>query len=335
MSSKFKTLLDAQADNFDDLKFYFHHLLSGDCGDDEIIESLNEMSEYGINQKILEPLTSTLKDKSSPLEIGTNDYIDTCGTGGSGLNIFNCSTLSALVVATAGGKVLKHGNKSVTSKSGSADFLERAGINLDHSIELAKEAFEIFNFAFLFAPSFHSSLKYVANARKQINKRTAFNVAGPLAHPGNPKFQIIGTSDKKLNEDIINILKKRKLERAMVVTAEDGVDEISICSKTYVHELKNDEIIQFVLDPEEFDMQLANLNDIQVNTIEEAYVYGLDILNGKRGSGFNMVALNAGAALYTLGINNNLSDGINNAINVLHSGKALLLLNKYAKFTNQ
>ena len=115
MSSKFKTLLDTQTDNFDELKFYFHHLLSGDCVDDEIIESLIEMSEYGINQKILEPLTSTLRDKSSPLEIDTNDYIDTCGTGGSGLNIFNCSTLSALVVATAGGKVLKHGNKSVTS----------------------------------------------------------------------------------------------------------------------------------------------------------------------------------------------------------------------------
>ena len=121
----------------------------------------------------------------------------------------------------------------------------------------------------------------------------------------------------------------------MVVTAEDGVDEISICSKTYVHELKNEEINQFVIDPEEFNMQLANLSDIQVNTIEEAYVFGLDILNGKRGSGFNMVALNAGAALYTLGINNNLSDGINNAIKVLHSGKALLLLNKYVKFTNQ
>ena len=335
MSNKFKTLLNAEEDNFNELKFYFHHLLSGDCSDDEVIESLNEMSEYGINQKILEPLTSTLRDKSSPLEIRADDHIDTCGTGGSGLNIFNCSTLSAMVVATAGGKVLKHGNKSVTSKSGSADFLQRAGINLDYSTDLAKKAFEIFNFAFLFAPSFHSSLKFVAKARKQINKRTAFNVAGPLAHPGNPKFQIIGTSDKKLNEDIINILKKRKLKRAMVVTAEDGVDEISICSKTNIHELKNGEIYRFVLDPKEFNMQLAKLNDIQVNTIEEAYVFGLDILNGKRGSGFNMVALNAGAALYTLGINKNLSDGIDNAINVLHSGKALLLLNKYAKFTNQ
>ena len=156
MRSKFKTLLNAEEDNFNELKFYFHHLLSGDCCDEEVIQSLNEMSEYGINQKILEPLTSTLRDKSRPLEIGTNDYIDTCGTGGSGLNIFNCSTLSALVVATAGGRVLKHGNKSVTSKSGSADFLQRAGINLDYSTDLAKEAFAIFNFAFLFAPSFHS-----------------------------------------------------------------------------------------------------------------------------------------------------------------------------------
>ena len=155
MNSKFKALLIAKEDNYNELKFYFHHLLSGDCSDDEVIESLNEMSEYGINQKILEPLTSTLRDKSSALEIGTNDYIDTCGTGGSGLNIFNCSTLSALVVATAGGKVLKHGNKSVTSKSGSADFLQRAGINLDNSTDLAVEAFKIFNFAFLFAPSFH------------------------------------------------------------------------------------------------------------------------------------------------------------------------------------
>ena len=206
---------------------------------------------------------------------------------------------------------------------------------MNSSVDLAKEAFKIFNFAFLYAPMFHNSLKYVANARKQINKRTAFNVAGPLAHPGNPKFQIIGTSDEKLNEDIINILRKRNLNRAMVVAAEDGIDEISICSKTKIHELKNGKVNHYVLDPEKFNMKLANLNDIQVNTIEEAYVFGLDILNGKRGSGFDMVALNAGAALYTLGINNNLSDGINNAINVLHSGKALLLLNKYAKFTNQ
>ena len=163
--------------------------------------------------------------------------------------------------------------------------------------------------------------------------RDRFNVVGPLANPAKPDYQIIGTSNKDLNEAMIKVLQNKGLKQAMVVTSRDGIDELSITDVTHVHELRNNQITTYDIDPKEFGLSIYPIKDIQVNTSEEAYLYGVEVLNGKRGAGFDMVALNAGAALYTSNITSSMEEGVEMAINIIHSGKALLLLNKFAKFT--
>lgn len=317
----------------EELKFYLDHLVSGDAPEEEIVDALTTINKHGINYDLLSCLVSVLDKRVQPINLNNSNFIDTCGTGGSGLNIFNCSTLSAFVVSAAGGRVVKHGNKSVTSQSGSADFLERAGVNLTNSTNSAENCLSQLGITFLFAPKYHQDLKNVASARKKIGVRTIFNVVGPLVNPAKPDYQIIGTSNKDLNEVMIQVLQNKGLKQAMVVTSKDGIDELSITDVTHVHELKNNQITTYDIDPREFGLSIYPLEDIQVNTGEEAYLFGIEILNGKRGAGFDMVALNAGAALYTSNITSSMEQGVEMAINIIHSGKALLLLNKFAKFT--
>ena len=316
-------------------KFYLEHILSGEASDAEITQALIALNEYGIDYYVMDALASVMNTYVDSIELSDNDFIDTCGTGGSNLKIFNCSTISAFVVASCGGKVVKHGNKSITSKSGSADFLARAGVNINNDKANAISAFNQFGITFLFAPTYHQRLKYVAAQRKALGVRTVFNVVGPLVNPAYPNYQIIGTSDKQINEAVINVLKNKDLSRAMVVTSNDGIDELSVTSNSSVHELKNKEITSYEINPEDYNLVKCDIEDIQVGTLEEAYLYGVEILNGKRGPGFDMVALNAGAALYISDKVESLSEGIERAKRELHSGRPLLLLNKYAKFTNQ
>ena len=319
----------------DKFKFYLEHILSGEATDTEITEALVALNEYGIDYYVMDALASVMNSYVDSIELSDNDYIDTCGTGGSNLKIFNCSTISAFVVASCGGKVVKHGNKSITSKSGSADFLARAGVNINNDKSNAISAFKQFGITFLFAPTYHQRLKYVAAQRKALGVRTVFNVVGPLVNPANPNYQIIGTSDSQINEAVTNVLKNKGLTRAMVVTSNDGIDELSLTSNSSVYELSNGDISSYEINPEDYDLIKCEIDDIQVDTLEEAYLFGIEILNGKRGPGFDMVALNAGAALYISNKVESLSEGIEKAKRELHSGRPLLLLNKYAKFTNQ
>ena len=319
----------------DKFKFYLEHILSGEATDTEITEALVALNEYGIDYYVMDALASVMNSYVDSIELSDNDYIDTCGTGGSNLKIFNCSTISAFVVASCGGKVVKHGNKSITSKSGSADFLARAGVNINNDKASAIRAFKQFGITFLFAPTYHQRLKYVAAQRKALGVRTVFNVVGPLVNPANPNYQIIGTSDSQINEAMINVIKNKGLTRAMVVTSNDGIDELSLTSNSLVYELNKGDISSYEINPEDYDLIKCEIDDIQVDTLEEAYLFGIEILNGKRGPGFDMVALNAGAALYISNKVESLSEGIEKAKRELHSGRPLLLLNKYAKFTNQ
>ena len=319
----------------DKFKFYLEHILSGEASDDEITETLVALNEYGIDYYVMDSLASLMNSYVDNIELSNNDFIDTCGTGGSNLKIFNCSTISAFVVASCGGGVVKHGNKSITSKSGSADFLARAGININNDKANAISAFNQFGITFLFAPTYHQRLRYVAAQRKALGVRTVFNVVGPLVNPANPNYQIIGTSDSQINEAVINVLKNKGLTRAMVVTSNDGIDELSLTSNSLVYELNNGDISSYEINPEDYDLIKCEIDDIQVDTLEEAYLFGIEILNGKRGPGFDMVALNSGAALYISNKVESLAEGIEKAKRELHSGRPLLLLNKYAKFTNQ
>ena len=323
-------IINDPEDNINELTFYFEHLLSEDITIEEQENILRKINEKGINEFFLSSLSNVLINRLENLENISGDFIDTCGTGGSNLNIFNCSTLSSFVIAQAGGKVFKHGNKAITSKSGSADFLERSGINLNTDFKKIVSIYDSLNIGFLFAPNFHKSIRYVAEARKNIGKRTIFNVIGPLVNPTNPDFQIIGTSTLELHDPISKMLQQKNIKHGIVVTSEDGIDEFSITSASNVTEIKNGTINKWIFDPKDYGFEYTNISEIQTNTNEEAYLMGIEILNGKRCAATDMVAINSGIGLYMLNQVETIHAGISKAKSILTSGKALLLLNKYA-----
>ena len=335
MLTEINQALDQIKTNNNVFRFYLEHILSGNASDEDIKDTLNALNAYGIDLHVLDLVASVMDSNVEPIDFQDNDFIDTCGTGGSGLNIFNCSTIASFVVAACGGKVVKHGNKSITSTSGSADFLTRAGVNINNDKSNALSAFDQFGITFLFAPTYHQKLKHVAAQRKALGVRTVFNVVGPLVNPAKPKYQIIGTSDYTINDAVINVLKNKGVKKAMVVTSLDGIDEVTITDNTKVMELADNEIKSFEINPEDYGLSKAKLADIQVHSSEEAYLYGIEILNGKRGAGHDMVALNAGTALYLTGVARTIAEGVAMASKALLSGRSLLLLNKYAKFTQQ
>jgi len=220
--------------------------------------------------------------------------VDTCGTGGDGLGLFNISTACAFVVAAAGGQVAKHGNRSISSKSGSADVLEAAGVNLDMSPEKISKCVEKIGVGFMFAPAHHSAMKHAIGARKDLAVRTIFNVLGPLTNPAKAPHQIMGVYDKNLVEPIANVLKSLGSKHVMVVHSKDGLDEISIADDTYVAELKDGSVTTYTINPTEFGLPLGDLNDIKADDADSSLKLIQQALDGKDGAAKNIIALNSG-----------------------------------------
>ena len=252
----------------------------------------------------------------------TKHLVDTCGTGGDGLSLFNISTACAFVVAAAGGNVAKHGNRSISSKSGSADVLEAAGVNLDMSAENIGKCVDNIGVGFMFAPAHHSAMKFAIGARKELAVRSIFNVLGPLTNPAKAPNQVMGVYDKSLVEPIANVLKNLGSKHVMVVHSEDGLDEISIADDTFVAELIDGEVITYTINPSDFGIPLGDLNDIKAEDSIESLALIQQALDGKDGTAKNIIALNSGAAIYVCGLANSLQAGINKAIDVLNNGSA-------------
>jgi len=328
-------ILNNPASRKAELEFLFSHLLSEDSSDQEKKEILLSLNDVGINYDHLSLLSNEILKHSNLIDLGHNDFIDTCGTGGSGQSIFNCSTLSAFTVASCGGKVIKHGNRSITSKSGSADFLERAGVNLNVNTSQLINLFQKLGICFLFAPNQHPKLKNVAKVRQELGVRTIFNILGPLVNPAKPQFQLLGTSDPSINMNMANALLNNGIQRGIVATSSTGIDEIVIHEPTSITEIRNNEIIEWQFNPQDYGFADCSLSDIQVQSLEEAYLFGIEVLNGKRGPGLDMVALNAGFCLYLLGLCDDLIECFETTKKQLISGKVLLNLNVYAKATQE
>jgi len=252
----------------------------------------------------------------------TKHLVDTCGTGGDGLSLFNISTACAFVVAAAGGNVAKHGNRSISSKSGSADVLEAAGVNLDMSAENIGKCVDNIGVGFMFAPAHHSAMKFAIGARKELAVRSIFNVLGPLTNPAKAPNQVMGVYDKSLVEPIANVLKNLGSKHVMVVHSEDGLDEISIADDTFVAELIDGEVITYTINPSDFGIPLGDLSDIKAEDSIESLALIQQALDGKDGTAKNIIALNSGAAIYVCGLANSLQAGINKAIDVLNNGSA-------------
>lgn len=291
----------------DESKCLFSNIMEGKIKDEDLKKILVNLSEKGETVEEITGGAEVLREKSLKVNI-EGDAIDTCGTGGDGKNTINISTAVALVLASMGHKVAKHGNKSVSSKSGSADLLEKLGIDINlKPIEVEKSMIEN-NFAFMFAPNFHSAMKNVAKVRKDLKKRTIFNLLGPLCNPANVNRQCVGVFSNDILEKYAKVLKNLKIKKAWVYHSYDGLDEISIFKKTKVYELNNQKITSFEIDPTEYINKKYNFEDVVGNDAEYNSKKILDLFNGDEGALLEIVSLNTAAGLIVLDKYQNLND---------------------------
>lgn len=275
-----------------------------------------------------------MRDKGLKLS-ADKDVLDIVGTGGDELNSFNISTISAFVVAAAGVAVAKHGNRSVSSKCGSADVLEALGANIFLTAEQSAQILADTNFCFMIAETYHAAMKYVAPVRKQLGARTMFNILGPLANPAGATKQLLGVYDEKLVEPLAQVLNQLNVKRAMVVYGHDGLDEVTITAPTTISEVRDGEVINYTITPEEFGLERGELRElIGGDPVENAQI-ALDVLNGEQGARRNIVIMNAACCIYMDKEDLTLHESVRLAEEMLDSGKAKAKLDEFIAATNR
>lgn len=263
-----------------------------------------------------------MRELATKIELDKPYLVDTCGTGGDGASTFNISTAVTFVVAAAGGSVAKHGNRSVSSSSGSADLLEAAGVNLALTPEQVKACIDKLGVGFLFAPMYHSAMKHAIGPRKEMAVRTVFNLLGPLTNPASAPNQVLGVFAKEWLDPLAHVLKNLGSEHVLVVNADDGLDEISIGSATNVCELKNGEISSYQITPEQFGMQRADIAELAVDNAEQSLEKIREVFSNTPGPALDIVLLNAGAAIYASGLSDTMQAGVDKAKACIADGSA-------------
>ncbi len=309
-------------------------ILKGKVSDDEIANFLKFLREKGETDDELLGMLDKMQSFSlqiSPKRKGT--IIDVCGTGGDNLQTFNISTTASFVIAAAGGIVAKHGNRSVSSVSGSADIFEYFGYDLNSSPERVTEIIEKFGIGFMFAQKFHPAMKNVVNARKQIGGRTAFNLLGPLSNPARVKNQLIGVFSDEFLERIVLLLKKQGSENIMTVRSQDGLDEFSTTAKNQVYFLKNNSINKMIINPQELGIVKPEFKDIQVSTKEQAVNAFVSVLNNSANKAMiEITALNAAGGLIVANLADNFKDALEIALETIKSGVTYSLFEDFVRF---
>ena len=278
-------------------------------------------------------LARTMRALATPVETGRGDLVDTAGTGG-GPSTFNVSTTAALVAAAAGCAVAKHGNRSSTSKCGSADLLEALGVNIELEPDQVARCIEEVGFGFMFAPRHHAAMSHVIPARKALGVRTIFNFLGPLTNPAGAKRQLLGVSDRHYQETIAEALVGLGSERAMVVSAEDGMDELSISARTRVIEVRDGRTEEHYVEASDLGLANAELGDVTGGTPEQNAAASRGVLTGEQGPRRDLVLLNAGAAIYVGDGAESLAAGVEKAAATIDSGAAAELLGRLIEATN-
>ena len=256
------------------------------------------------------------------VNVDKTNLVDTCGTGGDSSNTFNISTTSAFVVAASGARVAKHGNRSVSSKSGSADVLEAAGINIELDEEQVASCIEDIGIGFMFAPMHHSAMKHAIGPRRELGVRPLFNILGPLTNPAAAPNQVIGVFSRKWLNPLAETLKQLGSNHVLVVHSEDGMDEISISTKTFITELKNGEIKNYEISPDNFGIKKHNIAELSVYNINESLTMMKSVLDNNDNAAKAIVSINAGAAIYAAGISDSIKEGVDKALDVIESGAA-------------
>lgn len=309
-------------------------IMSGEVSEIEIASFLTALKMKGETIAEITGGARVMRAKASPINIKHEYAVDTCGTGGDGLHTFNISTTVAIILAAAGVPVAKHGNRSVSSKSGSADVLEALGVNITLTPQQVGECVDKINLGFMFAPTFHGAMRYAGPVRRALGFRTIFNMLGPLTNPAAAKGQVLGVYSEELTNVFAEVLKNLGTERALVVHGLDGLDEISISTKTKVSELKDGEIKNYYIEPEDFGISKAPLEEIKGGEAAENAQILKDLLEGKiKGAKYDIVLLNAGAALYIGKKVESIKDGITLAKELIDSGTAYKKLEELIEIT--
>ena len=317
----------------DQMTNVMNEILGGTQSDQDIAEFLKNLTQKGESDDELLAMLNKMEEFA--LHISPNcqgKIIDVCGTGGDKLKTFNISTTSSFVIAAAGGNVAKHGNRSISGVSGSADIFEYFGFDLNSEPNKVNETIEKFGIGFMFAQKFHPAMKNVANARKVVGGRTAFNLLGPLTNPAMVKNQLVGVFSEDYQERIVKILKRKNAETVMAVRSADGMDELSTTSKNQLCMLKNNTITKMTLDPQEVGLQKGNITDIQISSKEDAINSFVTVLNGSANkTKIEIAALNAAGGLIVSDMADSFTDAVELALNTIHSGKAFDKLENFVK----
>lgn len=309
-------------------------IMEGVVEDGEIKEFLLKLEEKGLTPQEIASGVRVLRKFMAKVTPKTRPLVDTCGTGGDKKGFFNISTAAAFIAAGAGCRVAKHGNRAASSHCGSADVLEALGVNLGVAPGKVAGILDKIGMAFMFAPSHHPSMKNVAAARKELGIRTIFNILGPLTNPADAEFRLVGVADESLMGLMASALKELKVKRALLVHGEDGTDEITTAAKTKIIELKDNELREYEISPEEVGIAPAKEQDLLGGSAEENAKIIREVLSGKKGPALEISVLNAAAAIYVCGKAASLGEGVALARKSIGDGAALKKLDELVKATN-
>lgn len=334
MQTYLKLLVDSKDLTYEEAKQAMQLIMSGGATDAQIASFLTAMRMKGETIDEITACAEVMRDNAEAIEYH-GDLIDIVGTGGDCANTFNVSTAASLIVAATGAHVAKHGNRSVSSKCGAADVLEALGVKIDAPKERMQAMLKEVGICFMFAPLYHSSMKYVMPSRKQMSVRTIFNILGPLASPAKANLQLLGVYDEALVEPLAKVLAKLGVKRAMVVYGQDGLDEITLTGVTNVCEVDHGEIRRYNIHPSQFGFSTCEPADLVGGAPAENARIIRDILSGVKGHKRNMAVLNAAAALHIIDGGKSLDDCVRLAESVLDEGKALAKLNEMIAFSNK
>jgi len=309
-------------------------IMSGGASDAQIGAFLVALRIKGESIDEITGAVEVMRELVKGVEVYGDHLVDIVGTGGDESNLFNVSTAATFVVAAAGGQVAKHGNRSVSSKSGAADVLEAAGVNLNISAQQVAICVDKIGVGFMFAPSHHRAMKYAIGPRKELGLRTIFNILGPMTNPAGVKRQLIGVYDKSLCRPMAQVLGRLGAEHVMVVHSADGLDEISIAAETFVAEYKEGQLTEYCLFPDDYFSVRQSLEGLSVTDAQESLAMITLALNGDRLAATNLVALNAGAALYVAGCADTIQEGFTLAQQSIVSGAASAKMDQLVTLTN-
>jgi anthranilate phosphoribosyltransferase len=318
--------------SFEESESVMNEIMSGECTDAQIGAYLAALRMKGETIDEIAGSASIMRKKATKINAPAN-VIDTCGTGGDEQHTVNVSTAAAIVAAGAGAIVAKHGNRSVSSSSGSSQVLEELGVNINASKEIVENCIKECGIGFLFAPLLHDAMKFAIGPRKEMGARTIFNILGPLTNPADAKRQLMGVFSSTLVEPIAFVLKTIGIEKAMVVHGHDGLDEITISDETTAAFLENNEVKTMVIAPEDFGLKRSSLDAIRVKSAAESSTMIKRVLSGEKSSARDIVLLNAAAAIYVSDIAEDLEAGFEKAVDSIDSGKASEVLNKLIKLS--